>query len=113
MIPRGRVIMRVNLYAPSSAAKCPVSPHAVIKRINRRMKFLGITLKAMRPGRRRECFGQFCVVGPHDLVTDKHVDLDQMARELGVLKDDEEIRKPVALGNHNNDDVGKWLTIIR
>jgi hypothetical protein len=59
------------------------------------MKFLGITLKAMRPGQRRECFGQFCVVGPHDLVTDKHVDLDQMARELGVLKDDEEIQKPL------------------
>lgn len=60
------------------------------------MKILGITLKAMRPGQRRECCGHFCVVGPHDLVTDKHVDLDQMARELGVLKDDEEIRTPSA-----------------
>jgi hypothetical protein len=96
MIPRGRVIMRVNQYAPTSTAKTPVSAHAVIKRVNRRVKILGITLKAMRPGQRRECFGQFCVVGPHDLVTDKHVDLDQMARELGVLKDDEEIRTPSA-----------------
>jgi hypothetical protein len=83
--------MRVSLYAPSTA-KTSVSAHAVIKRVNRRMKILGITLKAMRPGPRREHFGQFCVVGPNDYVTDKHVDLDQMARELGVLKDDEEIR---------------------
>ena len=86
--------MRVNPYAPTSTAKAPVSAHAVIKRVNRRMKILGITLKAMRPGPRREYFGQFCVVGPNDLVTDKHVDLDQMARELGVLKDDKEIRTP-------------------
>ena len=88
--------MRVNQYAPTSAAKTPVSADAVIKRINRRMKILGVTLKAVRPGQRREHFGQFCVVGLHDLITDKHVDLDQMARELGVLKDDEEIRTPSA-----------------
>ncbi len=88
--------MRVSLYAPTPTAKTPVSAHAVIKRVNRRMKVLGVTLKAMRPGPRREYFGQFCVVGPNDLVTDKHVDLDQMARELGVLKDDEEIRTPSA-----------------
>jgi hypothetical protein len=88
------MIMRVNLYAPTPTAKSSVSALAVIKRINRRVKILGITLKAVRPGQRRECFGQFCVVGPHDLVTDKHVDLDQMARELGVLK--EEIRTPIA-----------------
>jgi hypothetical protein len=88
------MIMRANLYAPMSTAGSPVSTHAVIKRINRKMKALGITLKAMPPGSRREYFGQFCVVGPHDLLTDKHVDLEQMARELGVLKDDEEIRTP-------------------
>jgi hypothetical protein len=89
--------MRVRLYAPTSTAKTPVSAHVVIKRVNRRMKILGIKLKAMRPGAGREYFGQFCLVGPNDLVTDKHVDLDQMARELGVLNDDEEIRTPSAL----------------
>ena len=84
--------MRANLYAPMSTAGSLVSTHAVIKRINRKMKALGITLKAMPPGSRREYFGQFCVVGPHDLVTEKHVDLEQMARELGVLRHDEEVR---------------------
>jgi hypothetical protein len=48
----------------------------------------------MRPGQRRAYFGNFYLVGLDDLVTDKHVDLDQTARELGVLRDDEEIRTP-------------------
>jgi hypothetical protein len=72
--------MLVNFYRPPSTVKTPVSAHAVIKRINRRTKTLGITLKAMPPGSRREYFGQFCVVGPDDLVTEKHVNLEQMAR---------------------------------
>ncbi|MGZ5871941.1 MAG: hypothetical protein ACXWKP_07510 [Bradyrhizobium sp.] len=84
--------MRANLYTPTSTAKTPVSAEAVIKRVNRRTKTLGITLKAMPPGPRREYFGQFYVVGPEGLMAEKHVDLDQMARELGVLTDDEEIR---------------------
>ncbi len=66
----------------------------------------------MPPGLRRERFGQFCVVGPDDLVADTHVDLDQIARELGVLEEDEEIRTP-SPGIHNNVDFGKWLTITR
>jgi hypothetical protein len=97
MVPRGRMIMRVSLYPPTCTAKTPVSVHAVIKRVNRRMKSLGVSLKSMRPGPGREYFGQFCVIGPNDLVTNKHVDLDQMARELGVLNDDEEIRTRSAL----------------
>ena len=84
--------MLANLYTPPSTAKTPVSAEAVVKRVNRRMKILGIALKAVSPGPRREHFGQFCVVGPHDLVTEKHVDLEQMARELGVLRHDEEVR---------------------
>jgi hypothetical protein len=91
------MIMRANLYVPRSTAKSPVSAEAVIKRVNRRIKTLGITLKAMRPGQRRAYFGQFCLVGPDDLVTETHVDLEQTARELGVLTDDEEIRTPSAL----------------
>jgi hypothetical protein len=74
--------------------KTPVSANAVIKRVNRRMRTLGIILRAMRPGQRRAYFGQFYLVGPDDLVTEKHVDLEQTARELGVLTDDEEIRTP-------------------
>ena len=81
------MIMEADLYAS-------VSADAVVKRVNRRMKCLGITLKAMRPRRRRTHFGQFYLVGPDDLVTDKHVDLEQTARELGVLMDNEEIRTP-------------------
>jgi hypothetical protein len=95
IIPRGRLIMRANLYGPTST-KSPVSAGAVIKRVNRRTKTLGLILKAMRPGPRREYFGQFCLVGPEGLVTEKHVDLEQTARELGVLTDDEEIRTPSA-----------------
>jgi len=83
---RGEIIMLEILYA-----KTTVSTDAVIKRANRRMKTLGITLKAVPPGSRRERFGQFCVVGPQGFVTEKHVDLAQMARELGVLGGDEEI----------------------
>jgi hypothetical protein len=79
--------MQINLHGS-------VSADAVVKRVNRRMKCLGITLKAMRPGRRRAYFGQFYLMGPDDLVTDKHVDLEQTARELGVLMDNEEIRTP-------------------
>lgn len=83
--------MRANLYRRQCPAKNLVSSDAVVKRVNRRMKILGIRLKAMRPGQRRQYFGQFCVVGPEGLVADRHVDLDYMARELGVLGDDEEI----------------------
>jgi len=46
--------MLANLYTPQSTAKTPVSADAVIKRVNRRMKFLGIRLKTIRPGRARE-----------------------------------------------------------
>lgn len=88
--------MRVNLYRRRCPAKNLVSSDAVIKRVNRRMKILGIRLKAMRPGQSRQYFGQFCVVGPEGLVADRHVDLDHMARELGVLGDDEEIQTPSA-----------------
>src|ERR1700688_881880 len=91
------MIMLANLYTPPSTAKTPVSAEAVVKRVNRRMKILGIALKAVSPGPRREHFGQFCLVGPDGLVPEKHVDLEQTARELGVLTDDEEIRTPSAL----------------
>jgi hypothetical protein len=91
------MIVRACLFAPTSTAKTPVSAGAVIKRVNRRTKTLGIILKAMRPGPRREYFGQFCLVGPEGLVTEKHVDLEQTARELGVLTDGEEIRTTSAL----------------
>jgi hypothetical protein len=90
------MIMRANLSAPTST-KSPVSAGAVIKRVNRRTKTLGITLKAIPPGPRRAYFGQFCLVGPEGLVAEKHVDLEQTARELGVLTDDEELRSPGAL----------------
>lgn len=86
--------MLAKLYAPPSTAKTQVSAEAVIKRVNRRTKILGIILKAVPPGRRRECFGRFCFVGPEGLVTEKHVNLEQTAHDLGVLMDDEELRTP-------------------
>ena len=66
-IDMGAIFMRSREIA--------VSAGAVVKR--RRVAGLGTVLEAMRPGRRRAYFGRFYLVGPDDMVTDKHVDLEQ------------------------------------
>jgi hypothetical protein len=78
----------------------PVSPGALIKRINRRLVDDDMKLVALR-GKKAEEYGRFVVIdkpnladiagwgrhGPlHSRLEQENVDLEKLGRELGVLK---------------------------
>jgi hypothetical protein len=63
----------------------PITERALVQRINRKLKGQGEALRTTR-GRRGD-LGDFYVVDLNrNFVVDKHVDLEECGRELGVLK---------------------------
>ena len=66
----------------------PVSMRAVIQRINRKLKPDLEMLKATRGERMRREFGDYYVIDfRRNFVTHTRVDPEEMARDLGVLKE--------------------------
>jgi len=68
-----------------------VTPNALVKRINRKLAPEGEVLKATRSERWRGELGDHYTVNEANYVSSKHVDLAQLARDLGVLKEGEAI----------------------
>ena len=67
--------------------KMPVTTRAVIQRINRRLKPDLEMLKTTRGNRWRQEVGDYYVIDfTKNWIIDKHVDPEEMGRELGVLE---------------------------
>jgi hypothetical protein len=65
----------------------PVSERALIQRINRALKDDGEMLKAARSSRVAEDIGEhFLIHLSRNVVLQKHVDVEALGRELGVLE---------------------------
>jgi len=80
----------VNIMGHSE--KVPVTLPALLKRINRKIAAKGERLKATRGERLRGEVGDYYGIDDHrNFVTARHVDPVQWGRELGVLKEWEEI----------------------
>jgi hypothetical protein len=73
----------------------PISERALIQRINRALKDKGEILKAARSPRVADEVGQHFVVRltgkRNNVVTQRHVDVEALGRELGVLNEWEDI----------------------
>jgi hypothetical protein len=66
----------------------PVQTRALLARVNRHLVKQGEVLRATRgEGIARQEFGAYYRLDTHNnLVVDKHVDLEELARQLGALK---------------------------
>lgn len=72
--------------------KVPVTKRAIAQRINRVLQRRNERLKAVLGGAARSRLGDYCVVDLDEkAVIRGNVDLAELARECGVLKDYEEI----------------------
>lgn len=70
----------------------PVTLRAVIQRINRTLKKDGGQIKAARSERARQSLGDFYVVDTQlNAITAHDVDPEELARELGLLMEYEEL----------------------
>lgn len=74
--------------------KTPVAERALLARVNRRLAKDGKTLRRNRPtDARLETMGRFCLIDTgRGAVGEHHVDLETLARQLGVLHDWEKIQ---------------------
>lgn len=71
-------------------AKAPVTTRAVIQRINRGLPDHQM-LRAMR-GKRSAQLGDYCIVDfDSNGIVQKHVDLEGLGRQLGVIKEWEKV----------------------
>ena len=69
----------------------PVNTRALLARVNRRIAADGVFVRGIRPGTRSfEALGKWHIADLKTIHTVKtHIDLEQYARDLGVLRDDE------------------------
>ena len=82
-----QALTRPILVVMAKATKVPVSQRALIQRINRALAKENEALKAARSERDRQQLGNYFVIDLHrNTVQAQHVDLEALARELGVLK---------------------------
>ena len=79
--------------AKKKVTKVPVSMRALIQRINRKLAQDEQILRATRgDGRTRQEFGDYYIVNTRTNGVDaNHVDPEELARELKVLRDWEEV----------------------
>jgi hypothetical protein len=76
----------------STADQAPVSVHALIQRINRKLAHEGERIKTCRNERWRGELGTYYVVHlNHKFVVQKRVDLEGLGRALRVLAPDETV----------------------
>jgi hypothetical protein len=71
----------------AKAQKVPITMGALIQRINRVLKHRDEQLKVARGARVLQEFGDFWILDVNrNMVVDKHVDPEELGRELGVLQ---------------------------
>jgi hypothetical protein len=75
----------------ASRKKLKVTMRSVIQRINRKLAADGEVLRAARSARARFDHGDYFVVSERAGIHPSHVDPEEMARELGVLKTWEQV----------------------
>lgn len=70
----------------------PVPERALIQRINRVLRKDGRVLKVTRGGQTRQEIGQYSVFDfDRNAIRTLHVDIEELARELGVLRSFERV----------------------
>jgi hypothetical protein len=75
-------------------SKAPVSLRALVQRINRKLVHENEQLKATRGDRWRHEQGDYYIVDhSRRWIVAKHVDVEELGRELGVLAEFEAIRE--------------------
>ena len=77
-----------------------MNPDALVKRVNRApaMRRDGRRVKACAErSRERPELGAFYITDARGVVTDRHVDIERVARELGVLRTDDVQVSPLAM----------------
>jgi hypothetical protein len=70
--------------------KVPVGARALSVRINRRISREGQSLRRCRSARERASLGNYYIV-ENDAVSKTHIELEQYAREIGVLSPHERL----------------------
>jgi hypothetical protein len=74
----------------TTATTRKVSEAAIVQRIRRRMAQTSERLSSCRPGTRwHNDLGDWYAVDDHNNVTARHIDLEEFAKELGVLAENE------------------------
>lgn len=69
-----------------------VTARALVKRINRRLSTEGERLRTLRGARWSADLGDHYIVTDGNLVVAKHVDVTELARQLGVISPTETVR---------------------
>ena len=83
----------MTTMAKTKPTKVPVTVHAVIQRINRKLKPNLEALKIARSARLRLDVRQYYIIDHRlNAIQQHNVDPEALGRELGVLKDWEEVR---------------------
>ncbi len=73
--------------------KVPVTIRGVTQRINRSLRKVDQVLKSARSEQVAEVVGSWYVVGENRAIVQKHVDVEALARKLGVLADYERLEE--------------------
>jgi hypothetical protein len=74
------------------AQTVPVTERALLQRVNRALQADGRVLKSSRGARAEESLGRFYVIDQRrNVIVDKAVDLEALARKLGALKEYEHL----------------------
>lgn len=73
--------------------KVPVSKRALFQRVNRTLKKQGKAIKTTRADRWREDLGDHYIIDmSRNVIVAGHIDLEEYGREIGALRDYEELR---------------------
>jgi hypothetical protein len=65
--------------------RVPVTPGALVQRLNRRLRLDGKQLRSARSRKVEQALGRFFIV-QGDSIIDHHVDVGALARKLGVTR---------------------------
>jgi hypothetical protein len=80
------------------AKKKTISIGAVIQRINRKLAAKGQILMATRKMKMTQHFGDYYILDLSGNVIDTHIDPEELARKLRVLKEGEKVkRRPIII----------------
>jgi len=74
----------------TESLKASVTRQACIQRINRRLAREGERLRATRSDRWRNELGDYFIVSGNSVIA-QHIDVEELGRELGVLRGFEEL----------------------
>jgi|SRR5579859_86626 len=92
--------------------KLAVSERCLIRRINRKLSANAMQLSSAAGLRVETSVGRYFIVDvKRNRITQQHVDLEELGRELGVLADEEEVVFGPSLGRYGTVPPEIWKVI--